>query len=165
MCSKKNNLKKVKIMYAVFEIFYYFCRRIKNNKNMKKILGILGVMVYGVISNWLIWLFFWWITPYVMSASWLMMILYILIDVCFISFVVSFIAGMLSVPTVILTKDNTAAKVVYTLISLFWGYSSCALPFHLNMEFGTRQWILAIFLVLTALGTFATLIAVTYKED
>lgn len=79
--------------------------------------------------------------------------------------VAAFVAGMLSVPMAYLMKDNMAAKVVYTILCLIWGYSSCALPYHIDMEFGVRQWILAITLTLTALSTFATLIAITFKDN
>lgn len=132
---------------------------------MKYILKVLGTMTYGMLSSYLIWLFFWWITPYVMSASWLMLILYLFLAGGFLSMIAAFVAGMLSVPMGFLMKDNMAAKVIYTILCLIWGYSSCALPFHLDMEFGVRQWILAIMLTGTALCTFASLIATAYKED
>lgn len=132
---------------------------------MKKVLQVLGTMTYGMISSWLIWLFFWWITPYVMSASWLLLILYLFLAGGLLSMIAAFVAGMLSVPMSYLMKDNMAAKVVYTILCLIWGYSSCALPFHLDISFGIRQWILALMITGTALCIFASLIAVSYKED
>ena len=53
---------------------------------------------------------------------------------------------------------------IYTIICLSWGYSSCALPFRLNMEFGVCQWILAIMLTCTVLCTFAFFILVAYVK-
>ena len=132
---------------------------------MKSILQVLGTMAYGMVSCWLIWLFFWWITPYVMGASWFWMILYNIFALGFITSVSAFIAGMLSMPMYVLMENNVAARVVYTVICLFWGYSSCALPYHLDMDFGIRQWILAISLTLTALSVFASLIVTTYKSN
>lgn len=44
--------------------------------------------------------------------------------------VAAFVAGMLSAPMGYLMKNNMAAKVIYTILCLIWGYSSCALPFH-----------------------------------
>lgn len=75
----------------------------------------------------------------------------------FICMIVSSYAGVLSFLNGFFMKDNMAAKVIYTIICLSWGYSSCALPFRLNMEFGVCQWILAIMLTCTVLCTFAFL--------
>lgn len=100
-----------------------------------------------------------------MSASWLLLILYLFLAGGFLSMIAAFVAGMLSAPMGYLMKNNMAAKVIYTILCLIWGYSSCALPFHLNITFGIRQWILALMIAGTALCTFASLIAVAYKED
>lgn len=132
---------------------------------MKYLLKVLGTMVYGMVSCRLIWLFFWWITPYVMSASWFWMIMYIIFALGFITSVSAFISGILSAPMFFLMGKNMSAKVVYTIICLIWGYSSCALPYNLDIEFGVRHWILAISLTLTALSVFASLIVTTFKEE
>ena len=78
--------------------------------------------------------------------------------------IVSSYAGFLSFLNGFFMKGNMAAKVIYTIICLSWGYSSCALPFRLNMEFGVCQWILAIMLTCTALCTFAFFILVAYVK-
>ena len=61
-------------------------------------------------------------------------------------------------------KDNMAGKGLFYIFFFLWGYSSCALPFRLNMEFGVCQWILAIMLTCTALCTFAFFILVAYVK-
>lgn len=131
---------------------------------MKNFIFVLMTVAYSMLSSFLFWLFFKWITPYVMNASWIMLLLYPFLALSFICMIVSSYGGILSFLNGFFMKDNMAAKVIYTIICLSWGYSSCALPFRLNMEFGVCQWILAIMLTCTALCTFAFFILVAYVK-
>ena len=54
---------------------------------MKKIFQCLGTVAYSTIVGYLLWLLFYWITPYIMSVGWLLFFLYIflaggLIELC-----------------------------------------------------------------------------------
>ena len=44
---------------------------------MKKIFKCLGTLLYSTIVGYLIWLLFYWITPYIMGVGWLLFFLYI----------------------------------------------------------------------------------------
>lgn len=131
---------------------------------MKRFIFVLMTVAYSMLSSFLFWLFFKWITPYVMNASWIMLLLYPFLALGFVCMIVGSYGGILSFLNGFFMKDNMAAKVIYTIICLSWGYSSCALPFRLNMEFGVCQWILAIMLTCTALCTFAFFILVAYVK-
>ena len=43
---------------------------------MKNFIFVLMTVAYSMLSSFLFWLFFKWITPYVMNASWIMLLLY-----------------------------------------------------------------------------------------
>lgn len=130
---------------------------------MKYVFQVFGTMLYGMVSSWLIWLLFYFVTPYIMGASWLFLFIYAAVAMGLVSTVFAFVSGILLLPMKYLVSGNMAAKVIYTIIVLFWAFSSAALPFHLNMEFGLLQWLLVLIYILTVLGTYAPLIAMAYE--
>lgn len=81
---------------------------------MKRFIFVLMTVAYSMLSSFLFWLFFRWITPYVMNASWIMLLLYPFLALGFICMIVSSYAGFLSFLNGFFMKDNMAAKVIYT---------------------------------------------------
>ena len=132
---------------------------------MKYILKILGTFVYSNIMSYLLWLFFYWITPYVMWAGWLLMILYFVLAGGLLTAIVSTLTTTLFVPCTLLMRNDKAAKIINAVICIFWGCSSIMLPFHLDLDFGVRQWILALMLCSTAFIAFVSLITVPFRIE
>lgn len=132
---------------------------------MKYILQIIGTTLYGVVSSYLIWLLFYFITPYIMGASWLVIVLYVLFAGGIISVIVTSIATLLAAPNFFFMGNNKLAKIIYCVCCLFWGYSSIVLPYHLDIDFGIKEWIIAISLSATAFSIFASLICCAIKSD
>lgn len=132
---------------------------------MKYILQIFGTILYGTLSSYLVWLFLSWVTPYVMSASWLMLVGFVFLAGGLFELVVGSLATLLAVPNLFLMKHNKVAKAIYTVICLFWGYCSVALPFHIDMHFGVKGWILALTISFTALTVFMGLITAAWETD
>ena len=81
---------------------------------MKRFIFVLMTVAYSMLSSFLFWLFFKWITPCVMNASWIMLLLYPFLALGFICMIVSSYAGVLSFLNGFFMKDNMAAKVIYT---------------------------------------------------
>ena len=63
-----------------------------------KILKFFGSFLYGAIMYYLLWLLFYWLTPYVMSMSWGWFIAYMFIAGGFVSCFIAQIAYWIAIP-------------------------------------------------------------------
>lgn len=132
---------------------------------MKYILQVIGTMLYGLVSSYLIWLLFYFITPYIMGASWFVIILYVLFAGGLVTAITTSIATLLSVPNFFFMGNNKLAKIIYCIFCLFWGYSSITLPYQLDVSFGVKEWILAISISLTAFSIYISLICAAWRSE
>lgn len=131
---------------------------------MKKVLQILGSIVYALITSYLMWLFFYWITPTAMSVGWWAILAYFAGSFIIMGILVG-LSTVIALPIIYLTKDNKISKWVMLPFFIFYGYSSIMLPYRLNGTFNVSQWITAICLSLTALVTFAAFIRIIFKSE
>lgn len=130
-----------------------------------KVLKFLGSIVYGAIVYYLIWLFFYWITPYVMGLGWLGFIVYMLIGSLLLKGITSFLISLTHVPLIFLIKGCKAAKYPPMIIAAFFGFSSVRLPWGYDMEYGFLQWLLAISLTFFYLLTFIGVMKCAFEMD
>lgn len=132
---------------------------------IKKLAQCVGICLYSIISAYLLWLIFYWITPFVMSIGWLGFILYCIFATGLCSGFISLANMVLAIPTHFLTKDNIVAKIINALPMLFFGYSTICLPWKLNIEYGLLQWILAISLSSIAFSAFWAMILIAFSNN
>lgn len=130
-----------------------------------KVLKFLGSIVYGAIVYYLIWLFFYWITPYMMGLSWLGYAAYMAGGIFVLISMASTLGILTHAPLMWLIKGCKPAKYPPMIFAAFFGFSSVKLPWSLDMEYGFLQWVLAISLTLFILLTFAGLIKITFDTD
>lgn len=95
---------------------------------MKRFIFVLMTVAYSMLSSFLFWLFFKWITPYVMNASWIMLLLYPFLALGFICMIVSSYAGVLSFLNGFFMKDNMA-YIYYYLFVMGIFFLRIAFPF------------------------------------
>ena len=124
---------------------------------MKKIFKCLGTLLYSTIVGYLLWLLFYWITPYIMGVGWLLFFLYIFLAGGIISCIAAFINRWLLVPMAFLVKNNIVANVINVCPLLFFGYSSVRLPWEFNMSYGVLQYIIGISLTIIILTSFVVM--------
>lgn len=129
------------------------------------ILKFLGALLYSVVVYYVMWLFFNWLTPYVMSISWGWFIVYLLIAGGAVSMFVASIASLIVIPLVLLSRECKAAKYAPVVFGLFFGFSSVRLPWLLDIEYGILQWILGVSFTSIILITFISLLVVPFKVD
>ena len=132
---------------------------------MKKFFQCLLTAVYSAIAGYLLWLLFYWMTPYIMGVGWLLFFLYIFLAGSLITLIVGSISWLLAVPMPFLMKDNIAAKVINVLPMLFFGYSAVCLPWGLDMNYGVLQYFIGISLTITFLITFGSMIVIPFKME
>lgn len=132
---------------------------------MKKILQCAGTVVYSTVAGYLLWLLFYWMTPYVMGMGWLMLFAYIFIAAGLITAIALAANTALAFPMVFLMRDNKAARVINVFPFLLYGFSAVRLPWGLDMEYGFLQYILGISLTITILISFGSLISLPFKFD
>ena len=112
---------------------------------MKSFLQVIGTLLYSAAASSLVYLFLWWVTPYVMMINgWGTFFL-------FLFFVESALIGIVTLGTTLLalvaayiTGGNMAAKIVYIIIFAIAGLWSCVLPFNIDMEYAAVNWAVAI---------------------
>lgn len=130
-----------------------------------KVLKFLGALLYGAIMYYLLWLFFYWLTPYVMGMSWGWFIAYLVIGVVAMIMFVSGVTSLIGFPMIPLCRKCAAAKYAPIIFGLLFGYSSVRLPWTLDMEYGVLQWILGISFTITILIAFISLMVVPFKVE
>lgn len=132
---------------------------------MKKILQCAGTFVYSTVAGYLLWLLFYWITPYVMGFGWMLMFGFIFIVGGLITPLALSANTALAYPIVFLMRDNKAARVINVFPLLFYGFSAARLPWGLDMEYGFLHYLLGISITITILISFGSLISLPFKFD
>lgn len=130
---------------------------------MKKVLQCFGIAVYGTITAFLLWMLYFWATPYVMNIGWLLFILYLIFAFGFLTALSGFVNTLLMVPMAFLVKNNVVAKIINALPMLWFGYRSMLLPWGLNMDYGTLQYLLGISLSSKFVISFISLIIIPFR--
>lgn len=128
-----------------------------------KALKTIGSLIYGAVMYYILWLLFYWITPYIMSVSWMGFLIYLFVAGGAISMFVGSVANIIGIPLIFLCKNCNASKYAPILFGLIFGYSSIRLPWTLDMEYGILQIILAILTSITILISFVSLMYVPFK--
>lgn len=130
---------------------------------MKKILQCIGTVIYSAVAGYLLWLFSYWLTPYIMGMGWWMYLLYLLLAGVVITGFIAAVNNLLLIPMVFLMKNNIAAKVINALPLLFFGYSAARLPWGLDMSYGFLQYLIGISLMITFIVSFGSMIVVPFR--
>lgn len=130
-----------------------------------KVLKFVGALLYGAVMYYLLWLFFYWLTPYVMSMSWGWFIAYLFIAGGAMSAFVASVAYLIGMPLVLLCRKCKAARYAPIVFGIFFGFFSVRLPWAFNMEYGVLQWILGISFTIIILIAFISLLAVPFKVN
>ena len=128
---------------------------------MKKILQCLGTAIYSTISSYLLWLLFYWLTPLLMNASWI----YIIIIGGVITMLIAPISSILVIPIMYLVKQNTIAKIINIIPFAFHGYSAIRLIWGLDGQYGILQYIIGIGLTITVFIAFLGMITMPFSMD
>lgn len=127
---------------------------------MKKFFQCLGVLIYSSIIGYLLWLLFYFITPYIMGICWLLIIAG--------GFITGFIANanyILSIPMIFLVKGNIVAKIISVVPLLYFGYWSVLLPWELDVEYGFLQYFIGIILTTIFLGSYIVTIVIPFTIE
>lgn len=132
---------------------------------MKYLLQCVGSLVYGTIASYLLWLFFWWITPYIMSVGWFLFFVYIILAGGFVSILIGAINSLLAIPMMFLVKDNIVSKIICSLLFGYFLIQSICLPWQLDMQYGLLQWIIAISLTIIFAISFISMIIMSFSIE
>lgn len=132
---------------------------------MLKALKFLGALLYGAIMYYLLWLFFYWLTPYVMGMSWGWFIAYLFIAGGGVAMFVTSVTSLIGIPMILLCRKCAAAKYAPIIFGLLLGYPSVRLPWTIDMEYGVLQWILGISFTIVILTAFTSLMIVPFMAD
>lgn len=130
---------------------------------MRKILQCIGTLVYSTIAGYLLWLLFYWITPYIMGVGWLFFLLYVFLVGGLIAGFIGSINSILLTPVTFLMNDNILAKIINTFPFLFFGYSAVIMPWKLEMDYGFLQYLIGISLTITFLISFISMIIAPFN--
>ena len=128
--------------------------------------GITGIII-SAIFLYLIWLLFFYVTPYVMGInSWILaIILYFVIAPIFI-FLISNIGLGLSIPIMFFSsKTNTFFKIIFTILSLFCLISIILMPFQLDMKYTFLKILLSVYLIGVSLGILSPIILNIWNKN
>lgn len=134
---------------------------------MKKLLFGLGSILYSIVSSYLLWLIFFFITPWAMSCGWLGVIVYTFIVSSILIGIVSGISQILMIPLLYLNFSNTSKFVNYfcSFVLLVFGLSSIALPWRAVEFWNWPNIIMAVSLSYDALMLFGIYIMALHDRE
>lgn len=112
---------------------------------MKSFLQVIGTLLYSAAASSLVYLFLWWVTPYVMMINgWGNFLLFLFLGESALLGTVTLGTTLLAALAAYITGGNLAAKIVYIIIFAIAGLWSCVLPFTIDMEYAAVNWAVAI---------------------
>ncbi|MDR0938513.1 MAG: hypothetical protein LBN29_04010 [Mediterranea sp.] len=131
---------------------------------MKKMICFLGAAVYGIVAAYLLWLVFYFLSPWLMSFGWLAVILYVIFALGLIGGLIGWIASLIWAPLLLLLRNSwPISKVIPVIALILFGISAIILPWRMDMGYSLVKIVIAISLSITALITFGSLIL--YKDN
>ena len=135
-------------------------------KVFKKVLGFIGAAVYAAVLCLLLYLLFFWITPWFMNQSGWFVVFTWLVVMPIVGWVfVGFPSAIISFPIALMTNGVKFAKVIPTIIMLFLGFESARLPWLMDSEYTTLMVVKAITMSLIAGGAYLACIIIMYTSD
>lgn len=136
---------------------------------MKTLGSIVGTILYGGLVNYLVWLFMYWVTPYVVCAP-----VWVLILLAFFSLaglMVVNLLTMLLMPIEWMTKDCRPASYASLLILVglaLNGIDALQMPWDLDAEYSTSMIVggveMTIFAVLLYISLFYTTVSLFLRN-
>lgn len=133
---------------------------------MKKLLQCLGAAIYGGIAGYLMWLLWYWLTPLLMSASWWVVILYVLIAGGLLSALLGGICNIIAIPLFFLIRGrNVVAKLLYIIPVGFYAFCSVKLPWLLDADYTVLQYIIAVALTINILWMYWAMLALPWASE
>lgn len=129
-----------------------------------RFLKSVGLLFYGLIASYLLWLLFYWLTPYVMSVGWGGFILYMLIAGGLVTGIVGSAATLLAYPVVAwFDGAYKPVKWVCAIFFVFHGFSAIMLPWRLDIDYSFLKILIAVLYGITALISFGAFLVVFVK--
>lgn len=132
---------------------------------MKNILNFIGSAIYGIVVSYILWLLFYFLTPWLMSFGWSAVILYWLFAFGLLAGLIGGLSSILLIPLVYLISKCKIAKYLPIAAMLIFGYLTVALPWQLSGEYTFVKIVIAISLSSTALAVFVSLINILFSCD
>lgn len=130
-----------------------------------RFLKSVGLLFYGLISSYLLWLLFYWLTPYVMSVGWGGFILYMLLAGGLVTGIVGSAATLLAYPVAVWFNDAyKPVKWICAIFFVFHGFSAIMLPWRLDIDYTFLKILIAVLYGITALISFGAFLAVFVKD-
>ena len=132
---------------------------------MKKFLQVIGALLYSAIASSLIYLLFWWVTPFIMMINgWGVYIIFLLFaETTFMSIVASGTTPLAALAAYI-TRGNKLAKIAYVPIFVIMGLWSCLLPFNIDIDYTAVNWAVAITQTINIAITFIAMIYAVFID-
>ena len=129
-------------------------------------LRTIGSILLSHITAYLLWLLFYYLTPYIMGVGWMLFIVYILIAGGLMTTMIGSVASFIAYPLILVCFFFFIAFFASLRFILFFGcWSSLKLPYSINGDFSVLQWILAISLNILVLITFISIIVALFNVN
>lgn len=120
---------------------------------MKGVLCFIGSVVWATVCSYLLWLFFWSVSPWLMRANVWGLIAYFLIGSAVLIGCAQMLSGLFVLPIVFMSKYCRAAAWFSLSVFAFNGYCAVAAPWHI-WEGGVVAFLMAVSVSLHALSVF-----------
>lgn len=133
---------------------------------MKKILSFFGGLSYSVVVSYLMWLLFYFVTPFLMRFGWKALILYFVLAAGTIPMLFIPLFTYAWIPIVLLIRKCKAVRFVSVIPLLLFGYSAVADVWRLDIVYSGSKVAIAIAVSVMIATLFIALIktSLLYNE-
>lgn len=130
-----------------------------------KFFQFVGAVFYAVISAYLVWIVFYWVTPWLMGFGWIALILYWIFAFGLIAWTLKFISFLITYPLFMMVGNNKSAGVVASLVYLCVGGWTILLPWMQAGPYTLVRIIIGVSLSLTAFSIFAMTLNLIWRSS
>lgn len=132
---------------------------------MKKILSFLGGLCYSVVVSYLMWLLFYFVTPFLMRFGWKALVLYLVLAAGTIPMLFIPLFTYAWAPVILLIRNCKAVKFVSAIPLLLFGYSAVADVWRLSIVYSGSKVAIAIAVSVMIATFFISLIKVSLSYN
>ena len=129
---------------------------------MKKLLCYAGTVMYSLLTGYLIWLLFFYITKWTMTFDWTSVIISAILGFMFLFVEIAFITSLISFPLIYLCGFINRAKWIPIIVLILLGLATAAFPWTVADWNVTPNIFMAAILSISAILIYAAYISVIF---
>ena len=134
---------------------------------MKKFFKAILAAIVSFLVGWVLWLIGYFALPHILPLGWFWIFVYYLLIISAVVGLVTSLGVVLITPLLKLCSGNKPAKIISTVMLVWWGFCCFKLPLniHEDVAFHAVQWVWSVTWWLTIIPLFCLAIGALFSKD